>query len=304
MESINFNDLNNKTFKFGIIGLGLIGGSLAKALREAFNSSIIVGFNRRKEPRILAIQDKVCDIVTDKIDNSFKDCDYIFLCTPVEYNLDYLKLLKPYAIGHTIITDAGSTKRSIHDAVCALEMEEHFIGGHPMAGSEKTGYEFSNAWLFRNAYYPITPTAKSPKDKVELLENIIKLIGARPVILDPREHDYAVAGISHLPHLIASSLTNMIKDKDSENCMMKKLAANGFKDTTRIAASSPDMWEQICMTNTENIVGLLDSYIASLNELKIHLNEKDGQYIHKMFEESRTYRNSFGNRLSGNPNDL
>lgn len=304
MDLINFNDLNKKTFKFGIVGLGLIGGSLAKALREAFASSIIVGFNRRKEPRIMAISEKVCDIVTDKIDNSFSRCDYIFLCTPVEYNVDYLKLLKPYAVADTIITDAGSTKQRIHEAVCELDMEEHFIGGHPMAGSEKTGYEFSSAWLFRNAYYPITPTAKSPKDKVDLLETIVKLIGAKPVILDPEEHDYAVAGISHLPHLIAASLTNLIKEKDSTNHMMKKLAANGFKDTTRIAASSPDMWEQICTTNTDNISSLLEEYILELTKLNNRLKEKDGEYIHKLFEESREYRNSFGNRLSGNPNDL
>lgn len=301
---MDFNQFANKRYKFGIVGLGLIGGSLAKALREAFNSSVIVAFNRREEPRKMAYEEKVADIVTGQIDDSFRDCDYIYLCTPVEYNEDYLKKLIPYIGEKTIITDVGSTKTSIHKEVEKLGIEAHFIGGHPMAGSEKTGYEFSNLWLFKNAYYAITPTDKTDSNRLEEFKYIAKMIGAKPVVLDYEEHDYAVAGISHLPHLVASAMTNLVQEKDSKNQMMHKLAANGFKDSTRIAASSPEMWEQICMTNTENIVGLVDDYIAKLQELSSHLKEKDGEYIHKMFEKSREYRETFGNRLSGNPNDL
>ena len=120
---MDFNQFANKRYKFGIVGLGLIGGSLAKALREAFNSSVIVAFNRREDPRKMAYEEKVADIVTGQIDDSFRDCDYIYLCTPVEYNEDYLKKLIPYIGEKTIITDVGSTKTSIHKEVEKLASE-------------------------------------------------------------------------------------------------------------------------------------------------------------------------------------
>lgn len=302
---MDFCDLNNKDIKLGFIGLGLIGGSLAKAFREALPHSTIICYNRRQEPRKMAIEDGTADIVTDKVDNSFADCDYIFLCTPVEFNEEYLRILKSIIKPECIITDAGSTKSNIHKAVIKEGLEANFIGGHPMAGSEKTGYEFSNAWLFKNAYYAITPTSMINKDKLLEFELMVKLIGAKPIIIENYErHDYAVAGISHLPHIIAAELTNLVKDKDTDDNLMKTLAANGFKDTTRIAASSPEMWQQICMTNTNNITNLLDEYINRLVEVRDRIKEGDGEFVYELFAKSRKYRNEFGNRLSGNPNDL
>lgn len=302
---MNFSDFNNRNIKLGIIGLGLIGGSLAKAFREALPHSVIVAYNRRLEPRRMAIEDGTADIVTADVDESFADCDYIFLCTPVEFNEMYLKKLKSIIKADCIITDAGSTKSNIHEAVKAEDMEENFIGGHPMAGSEKAGYEFSNAWLFKNAYYAITPTEKTDNVRLQELIHMVKLIGARPIVIEEYKlHDYAVAGISHLPHIIAAQLANLVKDMDTEDGLMMTLAANGFKDTTRIAASSPEMWQQICMTNTENIVLLLDEYIKKLIQTRDKIKGGDGAYIYNMFENSREYRNKFGNRLSGNPNDL
>lgn len=302
---MDFSDFNNINIKLGIIGLGLIGGSLAKAFREALPHSVIVAYNRRLEPRKMAIEDGTADIVTAEVDASFSDCDYIFLCTPVEFNEIYLKKLKSIIKEDCIITDVGSTKSNIHEAVKAENMEVNFIGGHPMAGSEKTGYEFSNAWLFKNAYYAITPTDRTDNIKLQELIHMVKLIGARPIVIEEYKlHDYAVAGISHLPHIIAAQLTNLVKSMDTEDSLMKTLAANGFKDTTRIAASSPEMWQQICMTNTENIVMLLDKYINQLIETRDKIENGDGAYVYNMFEQSSEYRNQFGNRLSGNPNDL
>lgn len=302
---MDFSDISNKDMKLGFIGLGLIGGSLAKAFREALPHSTIICYNRREEPRKMAIEDGTADIVTDKVDNSFADCDYIFLCTPVEFNEVYLKKLKTIIKSQCIITDAGSTKTNIHEAVIAEGLEANFIGGHPMAGSEKAGYEFSNAWLFKNAYYVITPTRITKKEKLDELELMVKLIGAKPVIIpDYKNHDYAVAGISHLPHIIAAELTNLVKDMDTKDNLMKLLAANGFKDTTRIAASSPEMWQQICMTNTENITNLLDEYIKRLVNARDRIKVGDGEFVYDLFTKSRQYRNEFGNRLSGNPNDL
>ena len=151
---------------FGFIGLGLIGSSIAKAFRKVFPDCRIIAFNRSEKSRIMALEDKVADNVTDVVNDIFKECDYIFLCTPVEYNEYYLRLLKSVIKPSCIITDVGSVKTNIHKVVIEEGMEENFIGGHPMAGSEKTGYENSSAKLCENAFYAITPTSLSSPEKV------------------------------------------------------------------------------------------------------------------------------------------
>lgn len=283
----------------GFIGLGLIGGSIAKTVRRVAPDNKIIAYNRSEDARHAALADGVADFVTGKIDENFSSCDYIFLCAPVEYNIEYLKILKNIIKSTCIITDVGSVKTNIHNAAAELGLEKNFIGGHPMAGSEKTGYGNATDRLIENAYYAITPTALSKQEDVDNLVSFVKSIGAIPIVLNYEEHDNAVAAISHLPHLIASSLVNLVKDSDSENETMKILAAGGFKDITRIASSSPVMWEQICMTNNVNISKLLQSYIDDLNEVKNNLDTLNGQAISDMFEKSREYRNSMSDRSSG-----
>lgn len=286
----------NKHLNYGFIGLGLIGASIAKSLRRVYNDCTIVAYNRSESARIMALNDGVATRVTDKIDDSFRDCDYIFLCTPVEYNCEYLKLLKDIIKEDCIITDVGSVKANIHETVKELNLEANFIGGHPMAGSEKTGYENATDRLVENAFYAITPTALTAETKLAEYEAIVDAIGAIPVILDYREHDYAVAGISHLPHIIAAELVNLVKASDSDKGIMKLIAAGGFKDITRIASSSPEMWEQIFMTNTENIIDLLSDYIDLLGNVKNQLEDKNGPFINARFRESRDYRAQFADR--------
>ncbi len=277
----------------GFIGLGLIGGSLAKSIRHTFPDFKIIAFNRSEAPRIAALNDGTADIVCEQIDMSFSGCDYIFLCTPVEYNSFYLKQLKGIIKDTCIITDVGSTKTDIHETVIENEMEVNFIGGHPMAGSEKTGYDNSSSDLMQGAFYAITPTKLSDKNKIDELVEIVSSIGAIPIILDYAKHDYSVAGISHLPHLVASSLVNLIKDNDYDDGIMKTLAAGGFKDITRIASSSPVMWQQICNANSKNLITLIDKYIDSLQEIKKSLEVRDDTYIQNMFAKSKKYRDSF-----------
>lgn len=285
-------------YTFGFIGLGLIGGSIAKALRRVMPYCRIIAFNRSEHPRILALKDGTADIVTDKVDEIFSECDYIFLCTPVERNVEYLAMLKDIIDDHCIITDVGSVKGNIHKAVKELDMEASFIGGHPMAGSEKTSYKHSNDRLVENAYYAITPTTKVDRNKVDEFIEIIRSINSIPVELQYEEHDMIVAAISHLPHLIASNLVNLVKASDSKAGYMKMIAAGGFKDITRIASSSPDMWSQICMTNNINISKLLQKYVDSLLETKRFLDTKNSQAIFDMIEEGRDYRNSFEDRTN------
>ena len=284
---------------FGFIGIGLIGGSIAKTLRKVYPSCTITVYNRSEDARELVMADGTANVVCDKIDDTFKNCDYIFLCTPVEKNISFLEELKNIIKKDCIITDVGSVKGNIHKAVKELDMEENFIGGHPMAGSEKIGYENANDHLLENAYYAITPTDKVSEDSVTEYKEIVKDLGALPLVISPEEHDHVVATISHLPHLIASSLVNLVKDNDSEKEYMKTIAAGGFKDITRIASSSPDMWEQICMTNGENISEMLQKYIDSLEVVKTEIDSSDAKSIHTMFESSKNYRDNIENRTNG-----
>lgn len=288
-----------KDLCIGFIGLGLIGGSIAKALRLTHPNIKIIAFNRSEAPRLEAKRDGTADIVCDCVDNTFSECDYIFLCTPVEYNAIYLKELKRIIKNDCVITDVGSTKSDIHKVVIDTDMEANFIGGHPMAGSEKTGYESSSSKLIENAFYAITPTSQSEQSRIDELTMLIKDIGGIPIIIDYKKHDFAVATISHLPHLIASSLVNLVKDNDFEDGTMKLLAAGGFKDITRIASSSPVMWQQICCANSDNLITLIDKYCESLNEIKESLVNKDPEYIYKTIEKSRDYRNSFSDIQTG-----
>ena len=290
--------MNNKK-KIGFVGLGLIGGSIAKAIRQYYPNYEIVAFDKSKETLALATQESVIDVACTTIDDNFDNCTYIFLCAPVSYNTAYLKQLKSHLNKDCILTDVGSVKASIHKEVIALDMEENFIGGHPMAGSEKSGFVNSKAMLIENAYYIITPTAKVSKEKVDAYTTFVESLKALPVVLDYEEHDYITGAISHLPHIIASALVNFVKDKDGKEELMKQLAAGGFKDITRIASSSPTMWQHICLKNKDNIVTILDEYIEVLEEAKHSVATGSESDIYNFFETSKNYRNSIPGGSSG-----
>jgi prephenate dehydrogenase len=288
---------NNK--KIGFVGLGLIGGSIAKAIRQYYPNYEIVAFDKNKETLALATQESVIDVACTTIDDNFDNCNYIFLCAPVSYNTAYLKQLKSHLNMNCILTDVGSVKTSIHKEVIALGLEENFIGGHPMAGSEKSGFVNSKAMLIENAYYIITPTAKVAKEKVDAYTAFVESLKALPVVLDYEEHDYITGAISHLPHIIASALVNFVKDKDGKDELMKQLAAGGFKDITRIASSSPTMWQHICLKNRDNIVNILDEYIGVLEDAKRSVASGMESDIYNFFETSKNYRNSIPGGSSG-----
>lgn len=285
--------------KIGFIGLGLIGGSIARAIRYFYPETEIIAFSRTRATVEQAASDGIVNRIPDKVNEDFGDCDYIFLCAPVSNNAEYLAQLKSVISPDCIITDVGSTKSDIHAKVSELGMEKNFIGGHPMAGSEKTGYANSKRILIENAYYVITPTDQVAKEAVEKYRSFVASLKALPLVLDYKTHDYVTAGISHLPHIIASSLVNLVKDSDTKDGIMKMVAAGGFKDITRIASSSPEMWEQICMTNRENISSILNDYITSLTKIKSQLDHAETGAIYHLFETSRDYRNSLPSKGSG-----
>lgn len=289
--------MNSK--RIGIIGLGLIGGSIARAIRRCFPSSEILAYDTDRDSLSLAMADGIIDYACTKIDEHYGTCDYIFLCTPVSYNSGYLSSLKEILRPGCILTDVGSVKTDIHLKIIELGLEANFIGGHPMAGSEKTGFSNSTAHLVENAYYVLTPSAKVPDEAVQRMREMVAAIGAIPIILGYQEHDYITASVSHLPHIIAASLVNLIKVSDSEDGLMKTIAAGGFKDITRIASSSPVMWQQICLTNGENISRILGDYIDYLGAIRQALDSGNQSELYDLFYTAREYRNSIPNASLG-----
>jgi prephenate dehydrogenase len=277
----------------------LIGGSIAKALRRVHPEYRLIAYNRSKSSLIAAMSDGTINQATDVIDASFSECDFIFLCMPVSVNIQCLKQLQSLVPKRCVITDVGSVKSTIHEAVRELGMEDRFIGGHPMAGSEKTGYASATDRMLENAYYIITPTSVSNPDKVEEYRQLVADTGALPVIIRPDEHDYATAAISHLPHVIAYTLVNLVRTSDNPDGLMRQLAAGGFKDITRIASSSPDMWESICLENSQQLLTIIEAYSRSLSEVASAIAQKNGPYLHDFFEEAKDYRDSMPMKLNG-----
>ncbi len=286
-------------FTFGFIGLGLIGGSVAKALRAVYPDSRIYVNTRSRATSDAAVGDHTADAAISLNDSRLAECDYIFLCAPVENNNALLSDIAPYIGEKTIITDVGSVKSPILSEVVRSGLESHFIGGHPMAGSERYGYANSDPSILENAYYILAPTNTVPEDRVNELNDIVGAIGAIPLILDAASHDYVTGAISHLPHVISAALVNLVHDEDRPDAIMKTVAAGGFKDITRISSSSPDIWQQICMTNRANIVTLLDHYIESLKSIRDDIDSSSESVIHDFFEHARDYRESFTNVNAG-----
>ena len=283
----------------GFIGLGLIGGSIAKAIRKFMPDYKIIAYDLDQDSLDQALQTNIIDQVCTQVGADLSNCDLIFLCTPVSHNNHLLKELAPYVKEGAIVTDVGSVKSSIHQTVQNSSLSKHFIGGHPMAGSETSGFAHSNPLLLENAFYVFTPTPDVSQDQILFFQSFIQNLRAIPIQMTYEEHDYITAAISHLPHVIASSLVNLVNDCDDDNGKMKLIAAGGFKDITRIASSNPTMWQQICLNNSENIVSLLESYIMALETIKEHVEQKDSSNLYSFFERSKNYRDSFADASSG-----
>lgn len=283
----------------GFIGLGLIGGSIAKALKESSDEFYITAFDINTASLLQAKKEGIIDRISEVVDDAFLDCGFIFLCAPVLENSSLLKQLKQFLNPETILTDVGSVKTDIHKTIRELSLQQQFIGGHPMAGSERIGYPNSNARILENAYYILTPTKEVSSDKISAYIKLIDKMHAIPLELTCEEHDFVTAAISHLPHIISASLVNLVKNSDSEKKTMKSIAAGGFKDITRISSSSPIMWQNICLSNRDNILKLLDNYILSLEKIRNELQNSDSAKIYDFFESARNYRDSFIDANSG-----
>lgn len=290
--------------RIGIIGLGLIGASLAKALKRVHASnSYIIGYDANLSSANAAFKDGVIDHVASSIGESFSSCTVIFLCTPIHYTSSIIKELLPFVPNDCILTDMGSTKYElvyeINELIRESKRRVYFVGGHPMAGSEKSGYNASTPYLFENAYYVLTPISDTPDFIMFILQKMVERIGAIPLILSPSYHDFATANVSHLPHIIASSLVQLIKQNDGDNKYLHTLAAGGFKDITRIASSNPDIWVSICLSNKKQLQKVFAKYQTILMDFFDALEKEDVDKIYSFFDNARSYRDTFNDNISG-----
>ena len=284
----------------GFIGLGLIGGSIAKTIHRIFPEIRQIAFDISEETLKEATVDGVIAEGCTELSDAFSACDIIFLCAPVLENDDYLKQLLPLLNDQMIVTDVGSVKNRIHEKIRSVpELEKHFIGGQPMCGTEYTGYAYSKDYLLENAYYVLTPSDNVPQEKVDRFYHFIQSIGALPLIMDPKAHDHAVGSVSHLPHVISASLVNLVRETDDEKETMRTIAAGGFKDITRISSSSPVMLENICIANREEILHLIDNYMAEVEKIRNQIAAADGEQIQSYFSEAKNYRDSINIKGKG-----
>ncbi|MGN0243190.1 MAG: prephenate dehydrogenase/arogenate dehydrogenase family protein [Lachnospiraceae bacterium] len=283
----------------GFIGLGLIGGSIAKTIRKQYPDCMIAAYDTDVAALHTALRDGCITQIVTSIEQDFSDCDIVFLCTPVHYNIEYLTRMKASLKDTCILTDVGSVKSDICEAITQLGMDGTFVGGHPMVGSEKSGYRASSSQLLENAYYFLTPTANTNAVHLDYIKHFIETLGAISVIFTPEEHDQMTASISHIPHIIASGLVNLVRKKDDEHGTLKMLAAGGFKDITRIASSSPTVWQHICFSNPTNICHQIQDFIDELSSVKTAIEQKEEQVIFDYFQEASIYRDSVPNKTTG-----
>lgn len=277
---------------FGFIGFGLIGGSIAHSLRELYPDSEIMAYNYYESKPHPTLEHAKDDGILTYISTDLKDfskCNVIFLCAPVMTNVSYLKKIHAYISDNCLITDVGSVKGNIHKAIHELGLDDHFVGGHPMTGSEKTGYGNSSSSYLKGAYYILTPTKEVPEEYTEWLKKFVKDSGSHCEVMDYKKHDVITAAISHGPHIISASLINTVASLDDDGTYAK-LAAGGLKDITRISSSSPEMWQNISLTNSQCIVSFLDKYIDTLKAARDCVASKDEEGITEFFTNAKSYR--------------
>lgn len=274
-----------------IIGLGLMGGSLGLALRARASSSVFVtGYARREVTRDLAMQMGACDRVTADLCDAIRDANVVVLCTPIFDMPNLLEVIKPSLRSGTIITDVGSTKSMLSDGMEEMLQgsSAHFVGSHPMAGSEQTGIESANKDLYHDAVVVVTPG--SNQDGAAAVENVRRLwecVGARVFGMEASVHDAIVARTSHVPHLVAAMLVR-VAAKASENPGL--LCGPGFRDTTRIAAGSEYVWHDIVKSNATEISCGLYAMRDDLDVLLRMIEKQDFDAVRDYLGETRTLR--------------
>ena len=279
--------------RLAIVGLGLLGGSVAKAARAESMAREIVGIGRNPASLKPALVEGAVDNVTTDLREGLTGADMVVLATPVATLERQMPAVWEAAPPKALITDVGSTKAAIVRGAESLSARKplDFVGSHPMAGSNLSGFAVSRADLFRGATVILTPTDRTAPDAVKRVTEFWEAVGGRVVTMDPAAHDRAVAAVSHLPHLVADALVDAVFRMDPQ---FFEVAARGFKDTTRIAASSPEVWREIFEENREALAEAVASFRAALGDLESVLRSGDRVRIEGELERIRKIRAALG----------
>lgn len=283
-----------------IFGVGLIGGSLALCFKGKPDFHVI-GHSIRPSSVEKYVQRGVVDEGTTSMQAAAEAADFIFLCVPVGNLEEYVQKLSTFKLKPgCIITDVGSTKVSVTACARRYPLEGAcFIGGHPMAGSERSGVEAASSFLFENAFYVLTPDTNAPQEAVDRLRALLEHTKAHIVMVDAVEHDQIVGAISHLPHIIAALLVNQIRGYHEDNPLYGSLAAGGFRDITRIASSDPILWRDILINNREVLLELLSDWQQETERMIGILQRADGPAVQEAFELAGEFRSRLPERRKG-----
>ena len=281
--------------KLVIFGVGLIGGSVALALKKTKTPVTIIGVGRSAESLQTALDLGVIDADTSDVAAAIKDADLILIAAPVAQTPAILNAIKPHLKASTIITDAGSTKSDVLQCAKDIlgEQFNQFVGGHPIAGAEKSGVSAATADLYMNKNVVLTPTAETDPEAIALVKTLWQACGANVSEMAAATHDGIFAAVSHLPHLLAFALVDDLASRPNAEQLFG-FAASGFRDFTRIAGSHPEMWRDISLANRAALLNELDAYQQELSKLQQLLEAEDGAGLEALFERASIARNSWG----------
>jgi len=280
--------------RLAIIGIGLIGGSLSLALKQSGSVKHVVGFSRKASTRSEAMSLGVIDSAVSSIADAIQNADIVVLAVPVGAIADALISIAPYVKDNMIITDVGSVKSQVVDAAkLALgDKFRQFVPGHPIAGTEKNGPAAAFAELYQEHRVVLTPTEQTDEVAIKKVRNMWKAAGAQVSIMTAEHHDDVLAATSHLPHLLAFNLVDMLADEGGDVAEVLRYAAGGFRDFSRIASSDPEMWRDISLTNSNAILSLLKKYQHQMGLLKQAIEQQDGDYLIAVFERAKQARDT------------
>ena len=280
--------------KITIIGVGLLGGSIGLAVKRRRLAHEVAGFVRRRASLRDCEEAGAMDYATTDLPAAVSNADLIILCTPLSQMRPRVIGMLPALKRGAIVTDVGSVKAGVVRELESLVQKAggHFVGSHPMAGGEKTGVRAARADLFTNAVCVLTPTKRTAPAAIRKVEEFWKSLGARTLRLAPEQHDALVSRSSHLPHIAAAALVNLVLAPARPE-FQSALCANGFRDTTRIAAGSPEMWRDIALANRKNLSRSVDAFISELQKFQRVLKRSDARAISKYFETAKARRDNW-----------
>ncbi|HKL27598.1 MAG TPA: prephenate dehydrogenase/arogenate dehydrogenase family protein [Desulfuromonadales bacterium] len=286
--------MNDEDFyidRLAIVGVGLIGGSLALALKEAGAVGSVVGIGRGRANLETALARGLVDEISQDPATGVKDADVIFLATPVRTLGPVTEQMMAHLKPGAILTDGGSVKQAVIDAIEPhLRSDVQFVPGHPIAGTENSGAEAAFATLYRERRCILTPTARTEQTALAQIARMWERVGSQVVVMGVEKHDRVLAAISHLPHMVAYALVNAVGAYDRYDENILEYSAGGFRDFTRIASSDPTMWSDIALTNREALVEMMDQFAAFFTELKEDIAEGDGERLFEFFRRSKQSR--------------